>query len=183
MEQFRTILCDPPWPERGGGKIKRGADKHYPLLKVNDIARVMFSAPVWNITDNAHLYMWATSNYLPAALGIMSELGFRYVTNRVWVKMRDGVVQIGLGQYFRHAHELLLFGARGKAMVPEPVCRHSSVIIAERGKHSKKPESVYDNITSASPGPYLEMFARNEREGWTSWGNEITTPTKGGGDE
>lgn len=173
MTRFSTILADPPWPEHGGGKIKRGADRHYPLLKVNDIARVMFSSPAWNIADDAHLYMWATSNYLPAALGIMSDLGFRYVTNCVWVKMKDGGVQIGLGQYFRHAHELLLFGTRGKAMVPEPVCRHPSVILSERNKHSRKPECVYDRITSASPGPYLEMFAREKREGWTVWGNEV----------
>lgn len=173
MTEYKTILADPPWPEHGGGKIKRGADRHYPLLKINDIARVMFSAPVWKLATDAHLYLWATSNYLPAALGIMSELGFRYVTNCVWVKMNGGKVQVGLGQYFRHAHELLLFGTRGKAMVPDPSYRFSSVILAPRNKHSAKPDAVRSRIEQASPGPYLEMFAREECPGWTTWGNEI----------
>ena len=171
-KEFSTILADPPWPEQGGGKIKRGADRHYGLLKIRDIARVMFSAPVWNPADDAHLYLWTTSNHLPAALGVMSELGFRYVTNCVWVKMRDGGVQVGLGQYFRHAHELLLFGTRGKAMVPKPANRLPSVILAERNKHSKKPEVVYKRIERTSLGPYLEMFAREQHPGWVSWGDE-----------
>jgi hypothetical protein len=84
-----------------------------------------------------------------------------------------GNLQIGLGQYMRHAHEWLLLGTRGRAMIPEPANRMPSVIFAERTKHSKKPQEAYGLIERASPGPRLEMFAREPRDGWDVWGNEV----------
>ena len=108
-EKFKTVLLDPPWYERGGGKIKRGADKHYPIMKTPDIIRTITQCEHWNnIDDNAHMYLWVTNNHLESGLFVMRSLGFRYVTNIVWVKDR-----IGLGQYARGKHELLLFGTRG----------------------------------------------------------------------
>lgn len=187
---FVTSSLDPPWLERGGGKIKRGADRHYPLMKLDDIHRTIFTSPVWTPADDAHMYLWVTNNFLPQGLELMRRLGFRYVTNTAWVKMADewsaaaaalhspnekaaALLQIGLGQYQRGAHELLLFGVRGKAMVPEPRDRLPTVVFAPRGRHSEKPVVFYDRIERASPGPYLEVFARSEREGWTSWGLEV----------
>lgn len=186
---YGTILIDPPWAEHGGGRVKRGADRHYPLLKRADIPRVVWSAPEFDPADDAHLWLWATNNFLSDGLALIRHLGFRYVTNLVWVKMRDNHpfdhmltgsmeheagLQIGLGQYFRGAHELLLFAVRGKAMVPKPCDRLPSVVFAERGKHSEKPRVIYDRIERISPAPRLEMFARSRREGWTSWGNEVS---------
>ena len=74
--KFKTILADPPWPEHGGGKIQRGADRHYPLMKIGDIKGL---APYVEqvAADNCHLYLWTTNNYLPDALDIMREWGFR----------------------------------------------------------------------------------------------------------
>lgn len=184
------MLVDPPWPEHGGGKVKRGADRHYKLLSVRDIPRVITTAPPFRLGDDAHLWLWTTNNYLPHALAMVPLLGFRYVTNIAWVKMADyelrvlpgpvymvglatDALQIGLGQYFRGAHELLLFATRGKASVPAPADRLPSVVIAPRGRHSKKPEEFYERIERVSHGPRLEMFARSSREGWTSWGNEV----------
>jgi N6-adenosine-specific RNA methylase IME4 len=75
--KYKTIYADPPWPERGGGKIKRGADKHYNLMTVKEIAAL----PIRNIADdNCHLYLWTTNNYLAQALEVMRAWGFRYVT-------------------------------------------------------------------------------------------------------
>ena len=171
MTTYKTILLDPPWNERGGGKIKRGADKHYDLLKTPDIIRVILQSEHWNdLEDNAHMYLWTTNNYLGDALHVMESLGFRYVTNIVWVKDR-----IGLGQYARGKHELMLFGTRG--VKHTSVKKHnnslSSVIEAKRSIHSRKPEESFQWIENRSFGPYLEMFSRNEREGWTVWGNEV----------
>ena len=87
--------------------------------------------------------------------------------------MNDGLLQIGLGQYMRHAHELLLLGARGEAMVPEPPDRLPSVIFAPRTKHSAKPKQAYRLIEACSPGPRIEFFAREPRKGWRVWGNEV----------
>jgi N6-adenosine-specific RNA methylase IME4 len=171
METFKTIMIDPPWNERGGGKIKRGADKHYPLMKTPDIIRTILQCEHWNkLEDDAHMYLWVTNNFLAEGLKVMESLGFRYVTNIAWVKDR-----IGLGQYARGKHELLLFGTRGKThtRVKKDNNKLESVINAKRQRHSQKPEESFTWIESRSYGPYLELFSRKEREGWTAWGNEI----------
>lgn len=188
--EFGTIIIDPPWPERGAGKVKRGADRHYSLLSTHDIPRVIGSSPAFRPADDSHLWVWTTNNYLPHAVALFPLLGFRYVTNLAWVKMAElelsvvpvptyliglasGMLQIGLGQYFRGAHELLLFGVRGRAMVPPPANRLPSVVVAPRGRHSAKPAEFYERVELVSPPPRLEMFARSLRDGWTSWGNEV----------
>lgn len=176
MTEFRTIMADPPWLERGGGKIKRGADRHYPLLATRDIPRVMMNAPLWNPALDAHLYLWATNNFLPDALGVVSTLGFRYITNICWVKDRAG-----LGQYFRGQHELLLFAVRGRGFDAKTEDRSITSVLDEpsvygspRGQHSAKPHLFHELVEQRSTGPYLEMFGRGEpREGWQSWGNEV----------
>jgi N6-adenosine-specific RNA methylase IME4 len=206
----RTVSLDPPWPERGAGKIKRGADRHYSVIKKKeDILRVVLQSgvwPDWDDKEGAHCYMWVTNNYLLWGTWLMEALGFRYVTNIVWVKTKadwpdlkefieDGgltlnpltwakllakAVRIGIGQYFRGSHELCLFGVRGQAMKPATKDVVSTVFHAPRAKgddgkekHSKKPERIYEIIEATSPGPYLEFFARSNRKGWESWGNEV----------
>ena len=185
---YKCVLADPPWNEQGGGKSTRGAQRHYPLMKAPAIAELMGEWMDGHVVDPAHLWLWATSNHLKDAMWVMEKLGFRYVTNAVWVKVSSGDgllpcsthqeaaqdgLQIGLGQYMRHAHEWLLFGARGKAMVPPPARRPPSVIFAPRTKHSKKPEESFRLIECVSDGPRLEMFARARRDGWDARGNEV----------
>lgn len=70
-KKYRCITLDPPWNERGGGKIKRGADAHYPLLKTPDIVRVILQATVWHPSDNCHLWLWVTDNFLEDGLFVM----------------------------------------------------------------------------------------------------------------
>lgn len=180
MTLYRCMAMDPPWEERGGGRIKRGADRHYQLVPTRQLPRVIMESGVWRPAQSAHLWMWVTKNFLPDGLWLMGQLGFRYVTDFVWVKVKGGAVdlrdddlQIGLGQYGRGAHELLLFGARGDAMVPAPKDRPVDVILAERTQHSAKPERAYQLIEGISPGPRLEMFARRPRAGWDVHGNEV----------
>lgn len=146
---YRTVVVDSPWNESGGGKSKRGADKHYPLIKKKeDIRDTLLSSGLWEIADDAHGYFWATNNHLPDALWLMQEMGFTYITNVVWVKtvpskswgygrlwkffmdtvnslgmdqavMRWMLKHGGLVQYFAGQHELLLFGRKGKGKHPE----------------------------------------------------------------
>lgn len=124
--------------------------------------------------ENAHLYLWVTNNFLEDGLKVMRELGFRYITNIVWKKDR-----IGLGQYFRGQHELCLFGVKGRLPYKHQVsatrssCTESTVIEAPRRKHSQKPDEMYGKIENTSYPPYVEIFAREEREGWDSWGDEV----------
>lgn len=179
---FSTLMADPPWLERGGGQIKRGADRHYPLMATHDICAL----PVrfW-MAHNAHLYLWVTNNFLEDGLKVMSAWDFRFVTVVTWVKDRAG-----LGQYFRGMTEHILFGVRGSLpyrtrddgkraqgrtvlYAPEE-CPLPSAIEAARTEHSVKPEIFRQTVEQVSPGPYLEMFARRPVDGWTTWGNEVT---------
>lgn len=187
---FHTLLMDPPWNERGGGKSKRGADRHYDLLKTKDMPGVIRGSGLWLPAEHAHLWMWVTNNYLRDGLWLMNELGFEYKTNVVWVKtanptrlaltglvakLRQLDLQIGLGQYIRGAHELLLFGVRGRGQhesVWEGNRDVPSVIRARRSKHSKKPTESYQLIERVSKPARVEFFARSQRPGWVSWGDE-----------
>lgn len=178
MKLYKCISADPPWLERGGGKCKRGADRHYPLLKTHDVIRVMLSAPQWNPDPaGCHLWLWVTNNYLLDGLHVMKALGFRYITNLAWgkVKERDSgelFVQQGLGQYLRGSHELCLFGVMG--MQPALSRSESSfLLLDERQKHSAKPAEAYARMEAISEGPRLEMFARQDRPGWDVFGNEV----------
>lgn len=169
-KKYQTILADPPYNEVGGGRIKRGAQRHYPLMKTKDIIEFMKQVPV---ADNAHLYLWVTNNFLEDGLEVMKSMNFRYVTNLAWVKDR-----FGLGQYFRGQHELLLFGVKGKVPYKRDVVNGKrscipTVHIEARQEHSRKPAYYYDVIEKTSYGPYVEVFARNTRSGWDSIGNEV----------
>lgn len=173
MPEYRTILLDPPWPEKGGGKIKRGADRHYTVLKVRDMPRVILTSGAFTPSTNAHLYMWVTNNYLPSGLWLGETLGFSYKTLVTWPKLRTGI-----GQYFRGKTEHLLFFVRGRGLA-EDVCTDSRSLstLLENAthdrKHSRKPPEAYALIESRSKGPRMEMFAREQREGWNSWGNQV----------
>jgi N6-adenosine-specific RNA methylase IME4 len=171
-KKYKVIYADPPWYQRGGGKSKRGADKHYPIMKEAQITRVMKSYLTDRVDDDAHMYMWVANNHLPEAVRIIEELGFRYITNLCWTKP-----SFGLGRYFRGQHELCLFATKGSGWKVRTHLNNVSSLIGEgflpKGRHSKKPDAMYELIEDRSMGPYLEMFARNTRPGWDSWGDEI----------
>jgi N6-adenosine-specific RNA methylase IME4 len=166
---YRTIVADPPWNESGGGRIRRGADKHYPLIKEpRKIAQVMLDSGMWSPDPcGCHLYLWATNNHLIDAIEVIKHVGFRYITNIVWVKDR-----FGIGKYFRGQHELCLFAVQGPYL-PTASNSLSTLIHAKRRAHSQKPEEFYKLVEDASPDPRLELFARIARSGWDSWGNEV----------
>ena len=171
MTPFACISADPMWAELGGGG--RGAQNHYEVASTPEIIRVMLSSPVWRPARDAHLWLWVTDNFLEDGLLVMRALGFRYVRTAVWVKTSANQERLafGLGQYMRGQHELALFGVRGRA--PARARDVGSVIIAPRGRHSRKPDEFYERAERLSPAPRLEMFAREPRAGWTVWGNEV----------
>ncbi|HUR93077.1 MAG TPA: MT-A70 family methyltransferase [Gemmatimonadales bacterium] len=198
---FSTIAMDPPWPERGGGRVKRGADRHYGLLDPPEILAVIRASGMFLPAEHAHLWCWYTDNYLPAALWLVGELGFAFKRTFQWVKVKgkpcaldfetglavevgpecEPELRYGIGQYARGAHEGMLFATRGKGMDPSVCTEHRDVpsvilapVPAENGKriHSCKPPAAYELIERRSRGPYLEMFARTGRPAWTAWGDE-----------
>lgn len=166
MSDVQTVVMDPPWNTDAGGGGK-GAQNHYPLLSLSNIYRVVSMArPFMEVSHHAHLYVWTTCAALPEAMTLIQMLGFRYVTDWIWLKRH-----IGLGQYRRSKHEQLLLARRGQI---ERIGQWPSSVFTEpETEHSVKPEESYRCIETVSPGPRLEMFARRPREGWTSWGNEL----------
>lgn len=170
--KYRVIYADPPWPEYGGGKIKRGADHHYPLMSVSEIARLgQFLLP-YIADDGCHLYLWVTNTHLESGLLVMDAWGFRYKTTVTWVKDR-----FGLGQYYRGQTEHCLFGVRGHLAyrTTEHGKRSQGVtaIHAPRHAHSVKPDEMRLMIERVSHAPRLELFARRKVAGWSAWGNQV----------
>lgn len=176
MKRYATIVSDAPWQERGSGKVKRGADRHYPLMDVDSIVKTMNDVLDFRVEESAHHYLWVTNTFLPDGLEVMRRTGFRYITNVVWTKQH-----FGIGRYFRGQHELCLFGVRGRGFdVVTESKSLTSVIHGDhrrdaRGQrvHSGKPKEFYELVEARSKGPYLEMFARTTRPGWDVWGNEV----------
>jgi N6-adenosine-specific RNA methylase IME4 len=173
--RFATILADPPW--RFVNRTGKMAPEHrrlsrYGTLTVEEIAAL----PVPDILDlTAHLYLWVPNALLPEGLRVMRAWGFQYKSNIVWHKLRKdgGSDGRGVGFYFRNVTELLLFGVRGRnARTLAAGRRQVNYLGARKREHSRKPDEQYALIESCSPGPYLELFARGVRPGWTTWGDQ-----------
>ncbi len=134
------------------------------------------SLPVASVcAPTAHLYLWVPNALLPAGLSVLAAWCFEYKTNLVWQKIRKdgGPDGRGVGFYFRNTTELILFGVRGKnARTLAPGRRQVNVLQTRKREHSRKPDEAYPLIESCSPGPFLELFARGARPGWSSWGNQ-----------
>lgn len=157
--EFPAIVIDPPW--RYDNKSTRGAaEDHYPTMSYDDLFAIELPSAA-----NAHLYLWVTNSFFEDGFALMRSWGFTYKTCLTWCKP-----QIGMGNYFRATTEHVLFGVRGTlGTLRKDIPTH---FIADRTKHSAKPESFYDIVEKSSPGPWLEMFARRRRMGWHTWGNE-----------
>lgn len=123
---------------------------------------------------NSHLYLWVPNALLPDGLKVVEAWGFRYVSNIVWAKRRKdgGPDGRGVGFYFRNVTEMLLFGVRGSMRTLQPARSQVNMIETRKREHSRKPDEQYELIEACSPGPYLELFARHPRPGWTGWGDE-----------
>lgn len=174
-QKFKTILADPPWQfQNRTGKV---APEHkrlnrYPTMSLDDIKAL----PVAEVAeDTSHLYLWVPNALLLEGLEVMKAWGFQYKTNIIWEKIRnDGAPDgRGVGFYFRNVTEILLFGVRGtNVRTLDPGRSQVNLIRSKKREHSRKPDEMIDLIERCSPGPYLELFARGVREGWTLWGNQ-----------
>lgn len=174
-KNFKTILADPPWQfQNRTGKM---APEHKRLSRYGtmNLADIM-ALPVGQLADDtSHLYLWVPNALLPEGLRVMEAWGFQYKSNVVWHKIRKdgGPDGRGVGFYFRNVTELVLFGVRGKnARTLAPGRRQVNFLATRKREHSRKPDEFYDIVESCSPGPYLELFARGSRKGWSTWGDQ-----------
>ncbi|MGA2045501.1 MAG: MT-A70 family methyltransferase [Roseiarcus sp.] len=171
--RFKTILADPPWRfQNSTGKV---APEHKRLNRYGTMTFAdIESLPVAAIADEvAHLYLWVPNALLPEGLTVLRAWGFAYKSNVVWHKIRKdgGSDGRGVGFYFRNVTEMILFGVRGRnARTLAPGRSQVNMIQTRKREHSRKPDEQYDVIEACSPGPYLELFGRGLRKGWTTWG-------------
>lgn len=180
-QKFATILADPPWQftNRTG---KMAPEHHrlsrYPTMTLDEIKAL----PVSEVAeDTAHLYLWVPNALLAEGLEVMKAWGFTYKTNIIWYKIRKdgGPDRRGVGFYFRNVTEIILFGVRGKnPRTLQPGRTQPNIISSQKREHSRKPDEQYTVIEECSWGPFLELFGRGGRKGWTTWGNQaaIYTP-------
>lgn len=182
MTRYRTVVADPPWqigdfPAKlhGDGSTLRTprqtiqpdgrkVDCPYPTMSVEEITAL----PVPALAEgDAHLYLWTTNQFLEPTYDIARAWGFRPIKILVWCKAPKGR---GLGGSWASATEYVMFCRRGSLKSIGRVERNWWEW--PRGAHSKKPEAFLDLVERVSPGPYLELFARRARFGWSYWGDE-----------
>ena len=177
---FATVLADPPW--RHSNRTGKSAAEHSRLARYSTMSLDEICAlPIADLcASRSHLYIWAPNSMLPAAFQVVKSWGFTYKTYQVWHKIRKDGGSDGrcMGFYVRDVTELLLFGTRTprkhETFRTGPAGRRMPSLFAEpKREYARKPEAAYERIEQLSPGPYLELFARHLRPGWSSWGDQL----------
>lgn len=166
QEPYGCIYADPPWAYQNQG-TRASTDNHYETMSVDELIKL----PVGEVAaDRSHLHLWTTTAFLSEGLRLLAAWGFEHKGMFVWVKP-----QMGIGNYWRNAHEFLLLGVRGGQTALDRSLR--SWVESPREEHSAKPEIVRELVQKLSPGPYLELFGREFVDGWTVFGNECRSHT------
>ena len=162
--KYATVYADPPWPYSNTA-ARGAAENHYRTMTLDAIRNEPVKALA---ADRAHLHLWTTNAFLREAFDVIRDWGFRYKSCLIWVKP-----QLGMGNYWRVSHEYLLLGVRGNLPFQDHACR--SWKLARRTAHSRKPFLFRGLIEQVSPGPYLELYGREEqpRSQWTVYGNQV----------
>ena len=141
-----------------------GSASKYQVMELKDICAL----PIQEIADNdCVLFLWATVPLLPDALSVLLAWGFSYKTAIIWRK----IMSLGLGFWFRNQVELCLVDVKGN--VKPFRLQRSNFIQTKARKHSQKPDELYEIIEWLPLFPRIELFARNKRDGWDCWGNEV----------
>jgi N6-adenosine-specific RNA methylase IME4 len=173
---YGAILADAPWcfeswSDKG---TKRSADRHYSTMTIRQIARL----PVDELAaKDCVLFMWITWPVLLEAIHVIKCWGFDYRTCGFdWMKADPYRLfvepTIGMGYWTRSNTEPCLLATRGKPKRLNADVRQA--IIAPRREHSRKPDGIHERIERLVAGPYLELFAREQRPGWDCWGDQTT---------
>jgi N6-adenosine-specific RNA methylase IME4/ParB-like chromosome segregation protein Spo0J len=153
---FQVIVADPPW------RYESGNDLPYPTMDIEEIKTMC----VRDLADeDAILWLWTTNAHLRVAVEVVEAWGFEYKTLLTWVKDR-----MGTGEWLRGRTEHCLLAIRGKPVFLHG--NHTTALEAARREHSRKPEEFYALVEATSPGSKLELFAREKRTGWRSFGNQ-----------
>ena len=164
--KYQIIYADPPWQYRNNrtGGSMHPQDYHYPKMTTKEI----MDLPVSDITEkNCALFLWATVPMIQDAFKVMEAWGFKYKTMLFWRK----TMSWGMGFWYRGQVEVLLLGIKGKLKAFR--VQRANIIQARVREHSRKPDEFYELIELTGLSPCIELFARNKRDGWDCWGNEV----------
>lgn len=176
MKKYKMIYADPAWSydnQNTGGSMISGANAKYSTMSLEEIKEL----PVKDISSkDSVLFLWATVPLLPEALEVMKEWGYQYKTTIFWRK----IMSLGMGFWFRGQVEMLLFGVKGKVKAFR--CQKCNFIQSKVRKHSQKPTQIYGLLEEISKkhnlDPKVELFARERRQGWDVWGNQVPNHTQ-----
>lgn len=174
-KKYQIIYADPPWEYKESGSGNRVVHAHYPTMNINAIKEL----PVEQIAEETSiLFLWVTFPRLEQGLEVIKAWGFQYYgLGFDWVKTsKNGNPAWGMGYYTRQNTEVCLIGVkkdRKKRLKPK-VRNVLSVVHSERREHSRKPDEIRDNIVKICGDlPRIELFARQQVDGWDCWGNEV----------
>jgi N6-adenosine-specific RNA methylase IME4 len=167
---YNVVVIDPPWSftTRSPKGQRKSASMHYRVMTLAGIMQL----PVRELLkDDAIVYLWTTGPLLHEAVSTLKAWGITYASHFAWRKVsRNGRMQWGNGYWARSCHETVLLGTVGKP----PCFSLPSCFDGVRREHSRKPEEFYQMITERTPGlRRADVFARQKREGWDSWGDEV----------
>ena len=176
MRKYQIIYADPPWKYNSRAnhktRFRGGACGHYSLMTMEEIK----SLPINELAEeNCALFLWTTFPYLNEQIKLLEHWGFKYRTvGFTWIKTnsKNGKPFFGVGFYTKSNAEVCLLGIKGRL---KPITNKiSSVVIAPRQEHSKKPSEVRNKIVELFGDlPRIELFARQKTDGWDVWGNEV----------
>lgn len=183
---YVTVVADPPWPYADAGRPGDSGKNMIRTVKRDGAVAIGVHTPYSPMpiasicalrpptARNAHLYLWTTNSFMDEAYDVARSWGFEPKTICTWVKVRkDDPTRISrkAGYWFRGATEHWLFCVRGSLRLQADEALPTAYLWP-RLAHSVKPDQFYDLVEKASPGPYLELFARRERLGWDTWGDQ-----------
>jgi N6-adenosine-specific RNA methylase IME4 len=184
---YKAIYADPPWGfttfDKRNAIPQRADTPHYAAMTFDDLKAL----PVADVAaKDCVLHMWVISSHIERALQLAEAWGFAFKSlGMVWVKTQKGAPEtpkMGMGLWFRQEVEVCLLFTKGKPPRADKGVRQ--VIMEPAREHSRKPDEAADRVMRLSEGPYLELFARTPRDGWDSWGNEVTKfPQRNGSDD
>ena len=171
MFGYDLIMADPPWRfDNWSAKGERkNASAKYDCMPLDDIKAL----PVADLAaPDCLLFLWATNPMLPQAFEVMKAWNFKFKTAGSWVKKTThGKIAFGTGYVLRSANEPFLIGTIGK---PKTARNVRSVIEGKVREHSRKPEEAFTAAENLIPSARrVELFSRQPRDGWATWGNEI----------
>lgn len=167
--ESQVLYADPPWAFDNSG-FEQSVEQQYSTLSLEEVCNFTdgeITVKQLSKVKESVLFLWVPEALLPDGLQVLRAWGFEYKAQMVWKKNKAP----GMGWWVNSKHELLFIGARGTEL--HPATKYDSVFEAPVTDHSRKPHIVYEMIEGMYTGPYIELFARNTRPGWGSWGNEI----------